>query len=99
MSFQVGQRVTQINDLPWRVRPGEIAPEYGKVYVIRDIISCGVFTGLTFNEIRNRCCDCGCGRDVCFFNAQDFRPVVERKTDISIFTRMLDPVRKPEPVG
>jgi hypothetical protein len=29
-----------------------------------------------------------------WYNAQRFRPVVERKTDISIFTAMLNPSRK-----
>jgi hypothetical protein len=32
------------------------------------------------------------------FNAYRFRPVVERKTDISVFTSMLSPVRKEERV-
>ncbi|NLS03589.1 hypothetical protein HGP14_09485 [Rhizobium sp. P32RR-XVIII] len=83
--FQVGQKVAAIEDLECGVAKGRILT-----------VSCieggdfDAFDGtkqhvaLSFYEVRTRSGYCG-------FDARFFRPVVSRKTDISIFTAMLTP--------
>lgn len=84
MAFHVGQKVVCIDD-SWTdlngrpdCRPED--PRKGSVYEIASIAE-GVW--LYLQEIPN-----GVGYESC-----SFRPVVERKTDISIFTKMLNPAR------
>lgn len=89
MTFRVGQKVVCIRNR-WFTRPykGEVFPSLGEVYTIRALVDYGYGPlGLQFFEIRNpkyyRSEDCD-------FRADNFRPVVARKTDISIFTAMLN---------
>lgn len=92
MNFRVGQKVERISGNEHPLGYGdEILPQYGVVYTVRSITR----DGLVFNEFRNP------ERRYTFldgsyiaeprFGARHFRPVVERKTDISIFTEMLTP--------
>ena len=91
MTFRVGQKVCCIRT-KWFEPPmkGEVFPVLGGVYTIREIVRCADEgpAGLKFYELTNpRFYD---GTD-CDFRADNFRPIVERKTDISIFTQMLNP--------
>lgn len=107
MSFHVGQKVVCVDvsaTLQGRVvrrRDGNLAPivggldglRKGAVYTI-DAIDPPSYPGacdeneLVLAEINRGHCICR------GFRASRFRPVHERKTDISVFTAMLDPARK-----
>jgi hypothetical protein len=90
--FRVGQKVTMKE--PWRRGPTrycEVFTQFGAVYTIREILEVAGGAGLRFDEIRNE------PRKYLEipepielpFPAYNFRPVVERKTDISVFTALL----------
>jgi hypothetical protein len=102
MNFRVGQKVVCIRANG--VDPlGIIASlVLGATYTIRGI-ECEYRpdgAGLWLEELRNPIWQWhGTRPSEASFCASRFRPVVERPTDISIFTRMLDPVREPETVG
>lgn len=85
--FRVGQKVVCIKD------EGQTVPPYVKknaIYTIAEIKELIWFgTGLEFVEL-GPCCIGGC------FPACYFRPVVERKTDISVFTDILHKTKVPE---
>lgn len=88
-NFRVGQRVTPKRSGSWRAllsrrifAEGEEAPMFGRIYTIIEIATTTFGTVLRFPEFQQR------------FDAEEFRPVVERKTDISIFTKMLNPQTK-----
>lgn len=95
-AFHVGQKVTLAKDFPQgEVRRakkcGVTLPSAGVVYTIRSVEP-GVFKSrdsyLLLVELTNAPMS-GSGREPNFF-AKLFRPVVERKPDISIFTDMLN---------
>ncbi len=99
INFHVGQKVVCIRGLePGSGYGWEIQPEINEVYTIRDIDcereSCPDPIGLRLVEIVNKpalyygCVEPSEGS----FGSSRFRPVVERKTDISIFTEMLHSV-------
>lgn len=92
MTFYRGQKVTMKENSPFGVmHDSERQPEYGKVYTIRDLVMHReILLGLRFEEIRNPRILRAFQEYECHFQADCFRPVVTRKTDISIFTRMLD---------
>jgi hypothetical protein len=97
MAFFVGQKVVCIKRDRWRReydrRPmprGERGPAFGELLTIRQIVEDGY---LLFVEIRNPIIK-SVGEEAAF-NPHHFRPVIERKTDISIFTRMLTPTSEP----
>lgn len=74
---------------------GDILPVPGVVYTIKEIEPVEL-DGLVFirlNEISNPIPE-GKEREAAF-NSSRFRPVVERKTDISIFTALLNKTDKP----
>lgn len=96
MSFQVGQKVTLIRQInaSWRGHPAvPNLPEFGAVYTVREV---SPSMGIKLSELRNpsvvRFLNNLMGE--VFFMGRAFRPVVERKTDISIFVRMLTPARE-----
>lgn len=106
-NFQVGQKVVCVKPSPLEQRVlrmlasmGCMMPSIGQTLTIRDVYV-GSFKGqpevfLKFHEIVNPPVHC---RDVFReggFIANRFRPVVERKTDISIFQAMLN--KTPEQV-
>lgn len=83
MTFRVGQKVVCVNDKPmfgWLWTNDK--PEIGTVYTVARVIAgrYGSYQSLLLVEICN---------DDLGYRAERFRPVVERKTDISIFTKML----------
>jgi hypothetical protein len=93
MSFHVGQKVVCIFHLPENLRRADaIYPEKGVVYTVRG--HAGGTDGkerVLLAEIHNVPMAWRLGFQEFGFNAEAFRPVVERKTDISIFTAMLKP--------
>lgn len=96
--FVVGQKVVLVRDFDPGVRADAaqdniILPEKGAVYTIRDI---GLYCDepiVWLNEIVNEPRFYIDIFDVAEqgFDATRFRPVVEKKTDISVFTAMLTP--------
>lgn len=88
--FRVGQKVTPKNDRPWEWEgDGCSYPQFGVVYTIRalEMQEDGLY--LLLDEVRNEPCQFDEGFGEQNWEAVEFRPVVERKTDISVFTKML----------
>lgn len=86
MSYYIGQRVICINDTPNDYEP-VIYPKKGRTYTIRAFNPPG--RSIHLEEIVNKPRDYSSGFHECYFYLWRFRPVHERKTDISIFTAML----------
>lgn len=106
MTFYVGQKVVCVGgkyrgDIP---RPdaeanGAIYPRRGNIYTIRTINVWPGKTLVTLHECNNAHLVKIFGGGIePGFNARGFRPVVDRKTDISIFTKMLNPKKAKETV-
>lgn len=102
MNFHVGQKVMCIDvagiDMRQFARvPKEIAPIKGQVYTVRgfsDAPNPGV--AIFLEEIINpiiRFVDNGWLGERSFMTFR-FRPLIERKTDISIFTALLKPTKE-----
>jgi len=96
MTFRVGQKVVCVDDRPdWHSRTKFF--ERGHIYTISDLKmnsqfitgprSYGAGSGIRFVEVAEP-------HEYAWFDARRFRPAVERKTDISIFTAMLNPSEK-----
>lgn len=94
MTFQVGQKVVCIGDCTSEPVQGEVLVRKGEVYTVRGIVHFNNLDGpgLYLHEIRNPVIDTTDGRVERAFGIEGFRPVVERKTDISVFTEMLNNV-------
>lgn len=93
MTFRVGQKVVCINDDPNAFYPagrGDLdGLMKGCIYTVREIGLIG-YAGhacVRLEELRRP----DKYDNDCPYAAARFRPIVERKTDISIFARMLDP--------
>lgn len=92
--FRVGQKVICIREpkavhvVAW-ARRGGIYPHKNGIYTIRAINVWPEKTLLRFFELDNRHLEGVVSEIEPGFPADAFRPLVERKTDISIFTRML----------
>lgn len=85
MTFRVGQRVECVDDSPdYLGRP--LVVSKGSKYTIADVFDLFGETGVTLLEV-----DPGAAPG---WRASRFRAVVERKTDISIFKRLLVPGTK-----
>lgn len=93
MTFRVGQKVVCIRKDAWEGGyQDETDPIYGHVYTIREIVDYPHGpVGLLLVEIVNPPRHYAEGFHECDFQSPNFRPVVERNTDISIFTAMLKP--------
>lgn len=99
MTFRVGQRVVCVDDTIARGYGDENYPKRGDIYTIRAIMpflsECGEAMFLLHevtNSVRDyRTDDYSLVRTEKPFGARRFRPLIERKTDISIFTAMLTP--------
>lgn len=88
MAFRVGMKVVCVSD-GWSLVAGpEAATEVSKgdVLTVRGILDRGDKCFLHFYEVIHG------------YSAECFRPIVEPKTDISIFTAMLTPKKAKEPV-
>lgn len=90
--FAIGQKVVCVGmKIPEGVQPARKIKR-GDILTIRDIRACmrsnGLFQiGLYFNEVVN---DIGFDGNELDFDHRAFRPLVEKKTDISIFKEMLN---------
>jgi hypothetical protein len=91
--FRVGQKVVCVDasdDIPGTSIWKADAPIEGEVYTVLKVGAsrCDGVPALLLLEIKNTAIwDFS-------YRASRFRPIVERKTDISIFTAMLNPSRK-----
>ncbi len=106
-SFFVGQKVVCIDDEwedpKWLLIPNR--PVANAVYTIRDFepdFFQDGFLAIRLEEIRNEklvwLLNIGVAEMEGAFGVDRFRPFVERKTDISIFTKILDDAREKEPL-
>lgn len=92
MTFRVGQKICCVDDGGWKcsLRNVPNRPVRGRIYTIRSFYK---EDSIYLEEILNpsdakwKNGEIGEG---CFWTRR-FRPIVSRKTDISIFTRMLNP--------
>lgn len=89
MVFRVGQKVCCIIDIDaWHdINDGRAplcGPRKGAVYVVVEIVTMPIGPCLGFGEWPGA-----------VWNQEGFRPLVEKKTDISIFTALLNPSREP----
>jgi hypothetical protein len=100
--FHVGQKVVCFRDIVEEMTfrqihdydsMGGLYPTVGAVYTVRSVWK-SPFTGevgVYLDEIRNPLMDTQIGPFELPFHASCFRPVSERKTDISVFKAMLTP--------
>lgn len=112
MSFQVGQKVVCVDDSgpidgdPRKVPGGDYVPNMirrGAIYTVRTV---GFYPrwgeqGIRLHEVVNPIREyIGGNSEVCFA-AHRFRPLIERKTDISVFTALLNntPAKIKQPEG
>jgi hypothetical protein len=99
MNFRVGMKVVRVRmkQRPWPSYTGEgkyTRPEVGEVCTIKTINKWSAITLLTFVEHDNSHLTTN-GYEP-GFDAKCFRRVVERKTDISVFKKLLVPSRQRE---
>ena len=91
-TFTIGQKVVcrdvEIDPL-WQWR-GEILPQAGEIYTIRDLSLTNNKVWLRFEEITNPPLHYNTGFEECKFPHFYFEPLIEKEIDISIFTRILD---------
>lgn len=94
MSFHVGQKVVCINDKPREPNTrwfGGEAPVVGQTYTIKRVYVFNGCPSVWLEEVaRHQRSLAIHGTDV-GYGAYRFRPVIERKTSIDIFTAMLTP--------
>jgi len=90
-SWHVGMKVVCIKDSGWDFLPlsGEVYPQFGECYTIRELLVDGGDICLRLAEIENPRHSGKNRSEECAFIASRFRPVQKRITDISIFTRLL----------
>jgi hypothetical protein len=85
MTFQIGQRVVCVDDSPPTSGRALLVVK-GNIYTVSDSLNVGGLVGLLLEEVEPIN---GIG-----WHVWRFRPVVCSKTDISIFTKMLDGKRR-----
>ncbi len=98
MAFYVGQKVVCVDDEPGGYpgnAPNLAGLKSGAIYTVRALREHDHSgnMGLLLCEIIRPILSDDCGREQPFY-IRRFRPAVERKTDISIFTAMLTPKRQ-----
>lgn len=98
MNFRVGQKVVCIYHLPHESRrSGCNYPEKGSVYTVRGhVAGTDAKERILLDEVYNQPMRCIVGTIEWGFRADAFRPIVERKTDISVFHEILRKATKPE---
>lgn len=94
--FYVGQKVVCVRSWGTRNREEYECPVKGVVYTVREFVDIGTEPSLRVCEIHNS--------PIAWANVEGlvepswvrhaFRPMVERKTDISVFTALLDPANQ-----
>lgn len=97
MNFRVGQKVVCVDDsIGCWVKHKTL--EAGRVYTIRgfDVVDVVGHPGVFLEEVINENYPpCTRWSDIeISYRPERFRPVIERKTDISIFTEMLTPKQR-----
>ena len=99
MSFEVGDEVVFIGPGLWTqwldlLEMGYVVCQHDVVYTVRAVIPCPVSgdLGLLLKEIVNPPHPLF-GHEHAFY-AGEFRKVLKRKTDISIFTKLLNPTKE-----
>lgn len=97
MAFHVGQKVVCILDYGKPEMPGDVIwPEKNKIYTIRTLLAIGREPSLRVSEIKNAphlYSNISVPIEPAFV-VYAFRPLIENKTDISIFTKMLTGKRR-----
>lgn len=89
--FRAGQRAVLVDDSWSYLCFGvEIMPVLNSIYTIREVITLNGHVAVRLVEIKNPVLEYGDGTNEIAFRASRFRPVVERKSDISIFRAMLN---------
>ena len=104
--FYVGQKVVCVDNKP-RIDADHFGPfrrtfpmplTIGEIYTVRGFDRNGSYDyGLYLIECRSTYPARRDGTERGFYSSR-FRPLVERKTDISIFTKILDKTKSKEPV-
>jgi hypothetical protein len=104
--FHIGQKVVCVTDHGQWTGAGDgnwPSCKKGTVYTIRDIDARCIehygVVGIRVEELVLPLVDTEIGLFEPAFHPRRFRPVIERKTDISVFTRILDKVNKRETVN
>ncbi len=88
--FRVGQKVVCVDsDSELGIWVDDDAPIVGHIYTVRRTFYIPAGPCLDLEEISRGPLARYAHGDNCGYGAHRFRPVVERKTDISIFTKML----------
>jgi hypothetical protein len=102
--FHIGQRVVCIHDIGGA--SGNEFPKIpikGSIYTVRGFVSPDVgyerTPGMLLEEVVNPPWEYKEGVFEPSFHPYHFRPLLQHKTDISVFTRMLDNVRMEEPAA
>ncbi|MGV2110129.1 hypothetical protein ACQZ46_02500 [Agrobacterium salinitolerans] len=98
-NFTVGQKVVCVDgSAPSReqkLRLGSRYPDEGKIYTIRECLIWGGSPAVRLEEIVNPLLNFAFdGFSEQAFSPARFRPVIQRKTDISIFKAMLNPSKE-----
>jgi hypothetical protein len=92
MTFRIGQKVVCVHAVDEGWGHGiEILPTVGEVYTIRSKEEHPTGFYVRLHEIHNTPMPYGNGMGEAQFTVRAFRPLVERKTSIEIFERMLTP--------
>ncbi len=96
MAFRIGQKVVCVDDgarEPRRWWPG-CAVKRGEIYTIRGFVT-APYDGIPcilVEELRNIIAHKGIIDDDAGYRIERFRPLVEKKTDISTLTALLNPL-------
>lgn len=86
MTFHSGMKVVCVDDDDQSCSKGDRSVRLGAIYTIREAFDFFGEAAVRLEEIMNP-------KDRAY-HAYRFRPIVERKTDISIFTQMLNPSKQ-----
>lgn len=89
MTFHIGQKVVCVDDVEQRCAKGDSPVKKGSIYTVREYYDFFGLRAIRIEEIMNAN-DRG-------YHASRFRPIVERKTDISVFTEILRKATKKIP--
>lgn len=97
-NFRVGQKVVKFRGAETATK-GNRAIRIGEVLTVRAVQTCArvneeVQTGLLFQEFSNPLIKTTIGMFEPDYDHQNYRPVVQRKTDISIFKSLLIPSKE-----
>jgi len=102
--FHIGQRIVCIHDVGCpSANEFPNVPIKGSIYTVRGFVSPDVgyerTPGMLLEEVVNPPWEYKEGVFEPSFHPYHFRPLVQHKTDVSVFKRMLDSVRTKEPAA